>query len=417
MSSLYSNILALVTGSIAARLIGIFSIPIITRLYTPIDMGILSAFISLTGVLLAFTSFRYSVVIPLPKTLVYALNSSMMCLIILSIVSSLLCVITYFYHPFIFQLLNLDALSVHWYLLPVSVFLLGLVEILNTWAVRWKKFKLLSKANVLQSLIGTISKIIFGLMNIGPIGLVIGQIFVQAGSVVTLFKFYLTNFDKKIISTRRMIFIALYYIDIPKYRLPSQVFLSLSMNMPILFYSSHYGSEVAGKVGLALMVLSLPISLIGNTVGQAFYGEIAALGRKNPVKIEKISRDLLKKLLLVSLLPFILLIVYGEVVFEIAFGTEWMEAGQYARIMAAYLVANLASAPLVNILNVYSRNSFYLWINLSRFLILIGIFTLSIVLNFSIEKTLLLYSILLTSHYAFITYLIFKVLKNEIKKL
>ncbi|MBB1328174.1 oligosaccharide flippase family protein [Pseudoalteromonas sp. SR43-7] len=417
MGNLYSNILALVTGSIAARLIGILSIPIITRLYSPIDMGVLSAFISLSGVLLAFSSLRYSVVIPLPRTLGYALNSSMLCLVILSVVSSLLFVITYFCYPSIFQLLNLDVLNPYWYLLPISVFLLGLVEILNTWAVRCKEFKLLSKANVLQSFVGTASKILFGLMSIGPIGLIIGQTLVQAGSVITLFKFYLTNYNKKIISTRKMLFIARYYADIPKYRLPSQVLLSLSMNMPILFYASYYGSEDAGKVGLALMVLSLPISLIGNTVGQAFYGEIATIGRKNPIKIEKISRDLLKKLLLVSLLPFILIIVFGEVIFKITFGNEWVDAGKYARIMAIYLVANLASAPLINILNVYARNSFYFWINLSRFLLLIGLFSLSILLGLAIENTLFLYSFLLTAHYFFITYLIFKVLKNEIKKL
>lgn len=417
MSSFYSNILTLVTGSIAARLIGILSIPIITRLYTPEDMGILSAFISLTGVLLAFTSLRYSVVIPLPRTLGYALNSSMLCLIILGVVSSLLFFITYFYYPLIFQLLNLDELNAYWYLLPICVFLLGLVEILNTWAVRWKEFKLLSKANVLQSSVGTISKIIFGLMSVGPLGLVIGQILVQAGSVITLFKFYLINFDKKVINTKKMLFIASYYADIPKYRLPSQVFLSLSMNMPILFYSSYYGSEEAGKVGLALMVLSLPISLIGNTVGQAFYGEIAALGRKHPVKIEKVTRALLKKLLVISLLPFILLTLFGEVAFEIVFGEEWLDAGQYARIMGIYLVANLASTPLVNILNVYARNSFYFWINLSRLLLLIGLFSLSIVLGLAIENTLLLYSFLLTFHYAVISYLILKVLKNEIKLL
>jgi O-antigen/teichoic acid export membrane protein len=417
MSRIYRNILVLASGSIVARIIGVVSIPIITRLYSPADMGVLSAFISLTGVLLAFTSLRYSVVIPLPRTLGYALNSSVLCLIILSVVSALLFTITFFFSPAIFLLLNLAALNDYWYLLPISVFLFGLAEILNIWAVRYKKFKLLSTANVFQSSIGSLSKIIFGLLSVNPIGLIMGQILVQAGCVITLFKFYFSKYNKKKISVKRMIFIARYYIDIPKFRLPSQVLLSLSINMPVLFFSSYFGIEVTGQVGLALMVLSLPISMIGQTVGQAFYGEIANVGRKNPRQIQKISKDVFKKILLISLLPFIVLGIFGEDLFKLVFGPEWAAAGQYSRIMSLYIVANLVSSPLVNVLNIYARNSFYLWINLSRFLLLIGVFSASIVFEFSVIKTLLFYSILLSAHYVFITSLIFKVLKEEVVKL
>jgi O-antigen/teichoic acid export membrane protein len=416
MSSIYKNILVLASGTIVARIIGIVSIPIITRLYSPADMGVLSAFVSLTGVLLAFTSLRYSVVIPLPRTLGYALNSSVLCLIILSVVSSLLFIITFFFSPAIFQLFNLADLNEYWYLLPISVFLFGLAEILNIWAIRFKKFKLISTANVLQSSIGSLSKIIFGLLSVNPLGLIIGQIFVQAGSVITLFKFYSSNYNKKKISIKRMLFIARYYIDIPKFRLPSQVLLSLSVNMPILFFSYYFGSEVTGQVGLALMVLSLPISLIGQTIGQAFYGEVASIGRKDPLKIQRVSQEILKKLLLISLLPFIVLVIFGEDLFKYFFGHEWADAGQYARIMSSYIIANLASSPLVHILNIYARNSFYLWINFSRFLLLIGIFSFSILFDFSIKKTLILYTIFLTAHYILITSLIFKVLKEEVVK-
>jgi len=417
MSSLYKNMFALASGSIVAKFIGILSIPIITRLYSPADMGVLSAFISLTGVLLAFTSLRYSVVIPLPRTLGYALNSSVLCLIILSVVSALLFTVTFFFSPAIFQLFNLTALNDYWYLLPISVFLFGLAEILNIWAVRYKKFKLISTANVLQSSIGSLSKIIFGLLSVNPLGLIIGQMLVQAGCVITLFKFYSSKYKKNKIRIKKMLFIARYYIDIPKFRLPSQILLSLSLNMPILFFSSYFGSEVTGQVGLALMVLSLPISLIGQTIGQAFYGEIANIGRKNPLKIEKISQDILKKLLLISLLPFTVLVIFGDDLFKVVFGPEWAEAGQYARIMSIYIVANLASSPLVNILNIYARNSFYLWVNFSRFLLLIGIFSVSLLFDFSIVRTLILYSTFLTTHYIVITSLIFKVLKEEVVKL
>lgn len=417
MSSIYKNILVLASGSIIARIISIVSIPIISRIYSPADMGVLSAFVSLTSVLVAFTSLRYSVVIPLPRTLGYALNTSVLCLIVLTIISLLIFIITFFYSSTLFQFFNISYLNNYWYLLPISVFLFGLSEILNIWAVRFKSFKLISVANVYQSSIGSLSKIVFGFFSANPISLIIGQILVQAGCVITLSKFFISKYDKKKISIKKMLFISRYYIDIPKFRLPSQVLLSLSVNMPILFFSSYFGSQITGQVGFALMVLSLPISLIGQTIGQAFYGEIASIGRREPHRIRKLSRDILKKLLVISLLPFILLVIFGEDLFKFFFGPEWADAGQYARIMSLYIIANLASSPLVNILNVYVRNSFYLWINLSRFFLLIGVFSISISIDLNIIKTLVLYSVCMTVHYIIITTLIFKVLKEEVVKL
>lgn len=417
MSSIYKNILVLASGSIMARIISIVSIPIISRLYSPADMGMLSAFVSLTAILVAFTSLRYSVVIPLPRTLGYALNASVLCLIILSVISLLIFIITFFSSSTLFELFNLTDLNDYWYLLPISVFLFGLAEILNIWAVRCKSFKLISAANIFQSFIGSLSKIVIGFFSANPLGLIIGQILLQAGCVIYLSRFYLSKFNNRKISIKKMLFIARYYIDIPKFRLPSQLLLSISVNMPILFFSSYFGSEITGQVGLALMVLSLPISLIGQTIGQAFYGEIASIGRKDPLKIQKLSRDILKKLLVISLLPFVVLVIFGEDLFKFVFGPEWADAGMYARIMALYIIANLASSPLVNILNVYVRNSFYLWINLSRFFLLVGVFFISISIDLDVIKTLILYSICLTAHYIVITTLIFKVLKDEVKNL
>ena len=417
MRSIYKNIILLTSASILSRLIGVISIPIITRLYSPSDMGVLSAFISITGVLLAFSTLRYSVVIPLPRTQGYALNASVLCIVVLSFVSTLLLIVTYFFNEVIFDFFNLNALIGYWYFLPMSLLLFGLVEILNAWAVRYKQFKLISAANVFQSSIGAISKIILGFFNLNPIGLIIGQILVQAGSVIALLKFYYSKYRRRQITLKRITYIACYYIDIPKFRLPSQVLLSLSVNMPILFFSYYFGTEVTGQIGLALMVLSLPISMIGQTIGQAFYGEVAKIGRKKPKQIQKLSKDIFKKLLIISLLPFTVLVILGEDLFQIAFGAQWSDAGLYARIMSLYIITNLISSPLVNILNIYARNTLYLWINLSRFLLLIVIFSSSIFFDYSIVNTLLIYSLLLSVHYMFVTRLIFKVLNFEVIKL
>lgn len=42
-----------------------------------------------------------------------------------------------------------------------------------------------------------------------------------------------------------------------------------------MFVAWLYDSEITGQLALSLMVLGIPIALIGSTMGQAYYGEIA----------------------------------------------------------------------------------------------------------------------------------------------
>ena len=66
-SEFSKNVLTLVTGTTIAQSIPIAISPILTRIYTPEDFGVLALFISITTILGTIANGRYELAIVLPK--------------------------------------------------------------------------------------------------------------------------------------------------------------------------------------------------------------------------------------------------------------------------------------------------------------------------------------------------------------
>ena len=72
------------------------------------------------------------------------------------------------------------------YLIPIGVLFGGSYRIIINWAYRNKDFKSISKTKLTQSIVGNGTKIGLGMFGIGPIGLILGQIFKEGAGIGTL---------------------------------------------------------------------------------------------------------------------------------------------------------------------------------------------------------------------------------------
>ena len=92
-SSIFRNMAILSSGTIVGKVIGIFTVPIITRIYLPDHFGVLSIFTALVALLVPFGTLRYTMAIPLPKNDGLVANLVVLCGLFLFIVSTLVFVI------------------------------------------------------------------------------------------------------------------------------------------------------------------------------------------------------------------------------------------------------------------------------------------------------------------------------------
>ena len=121
------NIFTLFGGASLAQAIPIAVSPILTRIYTPEEFGLLALFVALTSIPSIISSGRYEQAILLPKDEESAINIFALCLLLISLTSVISFVVILIFDDIIVDLLNKNEIKYWLYLLPLSIFLVGLL--------------------------------------------------------------------------------------------------------------------------------------------------------------------------------------------------------------------------------------------------------------------------------------------------
>lgn len=409
--------LILATGAGVAQLINFGSMPIITRIYSPSDLGILSLFLAIVSTLVPLTSLRYNTPIPLIKNNRLALNLLSLSFIFIIFFTILITLILSIYSDVLFNLFSSNQLIDYWYFIPITIFFLSLYELINSFALGNKKFKEISKSNSIQALLGGLTKIGLGLLDLKPLGLIIGTLVTNFTGSLYLLKTQFNSIknNAKYISKSKMHFLFNRFHEYPKYRLPSQFLLISSKQVPLFALAFLYNPELVGYFALTTLTLSVPFTLFGNTTGQAYYAEIAKIGANNSQKVYDLTKNVLKKLFLFGLFPFIIILFLSPILFSFVFGEKWLISGEFASILSFYTLTAFISSPLVHTLNIYKNQIKFLFLNILRVLANIIVFLISWTFNFTIYETIITYSIGMSLYFLFMTFYIFKTIKSHIK--
>jgi Membrane protein involved in the export of O-antigen and teichoic acid len=410
----FRNMMTLLAGGAAAKLAGFAAMPIITRIYTPEEIGVLGTFTSIVAVLSPLATLRYATALPVPRRDSTAANLFVLSVATLSIFVVTLSIFSWLAGSQILSVLSLDPLTPYLPLVTVAVFCTALYEVLTLWGTRKRAFRILAASQAAQAVTGNAIKIALGLFGFKLGGLLLGQIVQQGGAAFALLRICTGQIisTRRHISIRRICALASSFSDAPRFRLPSQFLLMASMQSPVLFSAHLFGMEATGQLSLALGVLAVPLSLLGTTTGNAYFSEISAVGRNNAERVLEITRSVTKRLLLLSVLPALALLFTGPWLFSLIFGFEWDLAGRISQILSIYLVFQFISSPLGNALTLFRRQDLLLSMNIARFAITAAIFLASTPLDLGLESTLATYSLFLSIHYILSNRIIFKVIKK-----
>lgn len=417
--SIFRNILKLLTGEGLARIITFAAAPVITRIYTPEDMGVLGVFASLIAIIAPFTCLSYSSAIPINRNNKTTGNLIFSCLIIMLSITALSFFVSLFAGRPILTALSMSSIVSYWYLIPIGIFLKGLFEIFSQYSVRQKEFGLYAKATVAQKVSGSLIKIGLGFLKVRPLGLLIGDLFTSAGGLWLFFKKFWKDFMqfRKSLSLNKMRYSLRRYKKFPLFRLPSQVILALTGNIPILFFAWKFNDATVGQIKIALTMISIPITFIGYAVGKSFLGEIAEIGSRNGAAIYKISIDIIKKLSSIGFIMFLGFFFLSQWLFPLVFGAQWQEAGMYAKYFSIFLCFRFIYSPLSEgVFNVFERQGLILLIEIIR-AVLIGLILYgSYIYDLDAKATVIVYSIGLTVLYGVSSLIIMGVLHKNRRK-
>lgn len=335
------NVLTLMTGTTIAQAIPIAISPILTRIYTPEDFGVFAIFVAIVGVISVIASASYEQAIMLPKKDVDAINVFALSFILICFTSIATVVLIILFKESIASLLNSEAIIDWIYLIPITVFFVGLFNLLTNYNNRMKYYKDIANATIIKSLVLASIQLVIGFSKTGVSGLILGQVVSQLFANLKLFKNIIKNkILLSYVNKIKIFAMARKYKKFPKYNMPHALVGTVSSNLPIYIFTPFFGSTVVGYYSLSLIIVFTPLMIVAGATSRVYNQKVSELYNKKQ-DTYNFTVNIIKALLKKILLPFILFVFFAPDVFEFVFGKQWIEAGKYIQILSVYLILNV----------------------------------------------------------------------------
>ncbi len=413
-SEFTKNVLTLITGTSVAQLIPIAVSPVLTRIYSPTDFGVLAIFSSLVLIFGTIANGRYELAIIIPDKDKDAINIFALGVIISFILSVFLFLFVIIFHSNIVSWIGNDDIGIWLYLAPFVILLVGCFNMLNYFSTRKKYYKNIAYANVHKSVGTVIVQLGLFFINNGSIALVSGYSFGHLMGNRKLIKNVLNDrnlikqINKKDIKKQ-----AVRFSRFPKLTLPASLANTLSTELVNILISKLFTVATLGFYSFANKILRMPMAFISKSVSQVYMQEATLEKRKNGVAINTFNNTI-KKLFVVGLPIFLILFFASEFVFAFAFGEEWRVAGKYAQILAPLVFVRFIVSPVSVSLSIFERQHISLFWQIGLLLIALISLSLPHFFGWHFENYLKFFVVLAVFYYLVFLFILNKVIRAKL---
>jgi len=347
------NVSLIAGGTVAGQVMLVLASPLLTRLYSPEDFGLLAIYASLLAIIGVIASLRYQLAIPLPESDEEAAHVVILSLLVVLGITLLTTLVVVFFRDPIANAANTPALTNYLWLLPVGLLMMGSYQVFNYWAIRTKTFPAIARTKLTQAL--SMVGVQLGGYLFGPLALLMGHVAGQAAGTTSL---GILAIKKRWAVFRRVhligiIHAAIKYRHFPLYSTWGGVFNTTGRQLPPLLFAVLFNSSAAGIYMLAHRVLTMPMTLVGRAIAQVFFSNAAEAHRKG--QLAPLVAKIHEKLASIAMPPALILVLAGPELFTIVFGSDWRQAGEFAQWMAVYIYFQFITSPLSQLVSVLEK--------------------------------------------------------------
>jgi O-antigen/teichoic acid export membrane protein len=359
---LKQGVVTLVGAATISQAIVVISAPVITRLYSPSDVGSYSVATAVLSVLVVVTCLRYEWAIPLPESDVAAANVLALCILVAIGMSLIAALALWIGGGSLLGLLGASTLGQWAVLIAVGQLGAGVVLALTGWAIRTKRFADIGVNRLTQSATLVAVQVGLGVPRLGPVGMLLGSVAGnQAGFVRLARVAWRTHSEAfRAVTWTGIKFAAWRYRRFPIFSSGSALMNTLGEQAPLLLLAGIYGAAVGGQYALAVRVGALPVTLVAAAVSQVFVAETARLAREEPSAMRVLFGRTTRTLALVAIGPFVLMALLAPILSGLVFGEAWRDAGFYVAILAPMFYLQLVTSPTGGTLDVLERQDLHL---------------------------------------------------------
>ena len=340
-------------GTAIAQGLGIAVMPIVSRIYSPADFGVMAVFASVTAILTELSGFRYHLAIPLPKQDRYAKALVVLSFFLQAVFVVFISIAMLVLGKTILSKMSMEVLIPYRYLIPVGVAGMGAYIALTQWAIREKLFQTIARTKVTQSVSGILTKVILGLLGLKPLGLLFGSIASQAGGITTLASSILKKKGLPKPTKEDIKRVAFRYRRFPMYNTWSGLFDSLGRQIVPVLIVALFSTQVAGWFSFSFQVLQLPAVFIGQAIGQVFFQKAAEA--KFDGTLSEVSNRTFRILLEIATFPILSIAILAPELFSFVFGSNWETAGLFSRYLAPWIMFMFVFSPISSLFYILEK--------------------------------------------------------------
>ncbi|MDC5067773.1 oligosaccharide flippase family protein [Acinetobacter baumannii] len=386
MKRFIRNTAVMAGGAAGSQLLLILATPLITRLYTPQDFGALAIYIGLLALFCVIASFRYEMAIPIPEEDEEAVDLVVLSLFLVGLTALVSCLLIIIFGENIAFFLKEPRLKDLLWVLPLGILFVGIYQIFNKYAIREKLFKNVAITRINQSI--TILVIQLLGYKLGAIALILAQSIGQGTGALTLSKNILSRL--RFSNRKRIILVAKKYRRFPLYSSWAALLNTSGAQLPPLAFASLFSPQVAGYYTLAFGLVTAPITLLSNAVGNVFLSDAAKAWRNGSLgPTISFVHDRLANVAMPVILTLVFVI---PDIFTWIFGEQWATAGLFAQWMLPWIYLVFVTAPLSTTYEVIGKQSEYLIFQFALFTVRLCSILYGAYLN-DLKYTIVLFSL------------------------
>ncbi|GAT72197.1 polysaccharide biosynthesis protein [Microbacterium sp. HM58-2] len=349
--------------------------PLLTRLYSADDFGLLALVTALSAVLGGFASLAFEAAVPIAKTNREAGALMLLGTACVAVMSLAVAAIALLLRQSLATWFDSVMVAEFWWLIPSTVLTVGMFNVVSSWAIRRGQYRTLGARNALQGLAQVIWSVTLGLL--GPkfgfalasslgVGRLSGAVAAGRQPARLMWR-ALRERSTEVWRVARL------YRRFPLVLSWSRLINGLGLQLPVVLIAWWYGAYELGLFALTMRVISGPVGMLADAVAQYFEGAFASrlqTGDRLRPLIIKIGLAMA----VIALPPAVLLWAVAPDLYAVLFGESWRASGELARAVALMFVFQLAVSPLSRALPLLERHATQVTWDLMRlFLVVVGI--------------------------------------------
>lgn len=352
-------------ATIASQLITLAVLPIISRLYSPSDFGVLSLVLAVSGMISPALALKFDAAVLLPESHQKASGLVSAAIIATTATSLVWALVADRLAVLIFDGAAINHLS--WWVFGTSM-LAGLFKLFSQVAIRDQRYSSVAARSLYQTSATSAGQVLFGVLSLGHVGLLSGWLLGRSAGIIGLVvgaRRYI-----KLTHAKDMFGLVREYWKFPVIFGPSALLNSLGVQVPMVVFAMYYGVSEAGQLAMGERIVAVPITLIGTALGQVFIGEIAEMKRIGNTAFVPFFLRVSSALIAVAILGLGSVALLANWIVPWALGAQWEPAGPMVQILALTGAARLIASPVSGAISVFQRARANLLIDIFRALML-----------------------------------------------